>query len=76
MTLFEEKLAKENELIGQKLAEYLRSLNIPSVLNDAMNYSLAAGGKRLRPFLAVAVSQLLGKDREDRKSTRLNSSHT
>lgn len=64
MTLFEEKLAKENVLIEQKLTEYLEFLNIPSVLNDAMKYSLTAGGKRLRPFLAVAVSQLLGKDKE------------
>lgn len=64
MTLFEEKLAIESVLIEQKLAEYLKFLNIPSVLNDAMGYSLSAGGKRLRPFLAVAVSQLLQKDKD------------
>jgi geranylgeranyl diphosphate synthase type II len=29
-----------------------------------MKYSLSAGGKRIRPFLAVAVSQLLEKDKK------------
>ncbi|HRZ79084.1 MAG TPA: polyprenyl synthetase family protein [bacterium] len=64
MTLFEEKLAQENTIIERKLSEYLDALKIHSILSDAMKYSLSAGGKRLRPFLAVAVSQLLGKDRE------------
>lgn len=32
---------------------------------DAMNYSVEAGGKRLRPVLSVAVSRLLGGKDED-----------
>ncbi|HNW83010.1 MAG TPA: polyprenyl synthetase family protein [bacterium] len=64
MTLLEEKQKIETEYIEKKLFFYLDSLQIPAILNDAMKYSLSAGGKRVRPFLAVAVSQLLGKDKE------------
>ena len=64
MTLLEDKQKIETEYIEKKLFFYLDSLQIPAILNDAMKYSLSAGGKRVRPFLAVAVSQLLGKDKE------------
>lgn len=36
-----------------------------SILYDAMKYSLAAGGKRLRPVLALAVCELLGGNKND-----------
>ncbi|HQJ61374.1 MAG TPA: polyprenyl synthetase family protein, partial [bacterium] len=48
----------------KSLLFYLNSLKIPGLLRDAMEYSLSAGGKRLRPFLAIAVAGLLKKDRE------------
>jgi geranylgeranyl diphosphate synthase, type II len=35
----------------------------PSVLADAMAYSLLAGGKRLRPILCLAASDAVGGDR-------------
>ena len=53
-------MERERPLVEEKLFFYLESLRIPGVLHDAMHYSLSAGGKRIRPFLAVAVSQLLG----------------
>lgn len=58
-------LKREKLLVEEKLFFYLDSLKIPGVLHEAMHYSLSAGGKRLRPFLAVAVSQLLGQKKED-----------
>jgi len=59
-----ELLRREKPLIEQKLFFYLDSLEIPGVLHEAMHYSLSAGGKRLRPFLAIAVSGLLGIEKE------------
>ena len=57
-------LSKEKTFIEEKLFFYLDSLEISGVLYDSMKYSLSAGGKRLRPFLAVVVSQLLGHQKE------------
>ncbi len=62
--MLREMMERERPLIEEKLFFYLESLRIPGVLHDAMHYSLSAGGKRIRPFLAVAVSQLLGKEKE------------
>ncbi len=53
-----EKVDIENHLFS-----YLDKLQIEKVLHEAMLYSLKAGGKRLRPFLAVAVAGLLGKEK-------------
>ncbi|GAA5481357.1 polyprenyl synthetase family protein [Haloferula sargassicola] len=37
----------------------------PSSLHDAMRYSLFAGGKRLRPVLALAAAEACGGEKED-----------
>ena len=37
----------------------------PSVLHDAMRYSLLAGGKRLRPILCLASADAVGGNRAD-----------
>ncbi|OKP84212.1 polyprenyl synthetase [Paenibacillus sp. P3E] len=37
---------------------------VPGSLKDAMNYSLQAGGKRLRPLLVIAACEALGGSRE------------
>lgn len=50
--------------IEKSLLHYLDALKIEGVLGESMKYSLSAGGKRLRPFLAIAVAGLLKKDRE------------
>lgn len=39
-------------------------LFVPDNLNRAMNYSLMAGGKRLRPLLVIAAAESLGANRE------------
>jgi geranylgeranyl diphosphate synthase, type II len=50
--------------IEKSIRFYLDSLKIPEILHLSMEYSISAGGKRLRPFLAIAVAGLLKKDRE------------
>lgn len=37
----------------------------PPLIHEAMRYSLFAGGKRLRPILAIATGQLFGAREED-----------
>ena len=37
----------------------------PSIIHEAMRYSLFAGGKRLRPILAIATGQLFGAREDD-----------
>ncbi|SFA96832.1 MULTISPECIES: polyprenyl synthetase family protein [unclassified Bacillus (in: firmicutes)] len=48
------------------LEEFLRSsvqeLETPSILKDAMQYSLEAGGKRIRPLLLFATLKAFGKN--------------
>ncbi|WP_096434720.1 polyprenyl synthetase family protein [Alteribacter populi] len=41
--------------IERRLPLHLNSIKAPRVLKDAMNYSLQAGGKRLRPALLLAT---------------------
>ncbi len=38
--------------------------NVPGHLKEAMDYSLQAGGKRLRPLLVIAACEALGGSRE------------
>ncbi|MCZ8537962.1 polyprenyl synthetase family protein [Paenisporosarcina quisquiliarum] len=41
--------------IDQQLTKQIQSINAPDILKEAMNYSLAAGGKRVRPLFLLAV---------------------
>lgn len=55
-------LAKQKE-INERLETLLISdLSAHQKLFDAMNYSLSAGGKRIRPFLFLLILELWGKD--------------
>ena len=62
---FKEELQKYQELINDELSKYIRRDKCPEeVLNNSMEYSLMAGGKRLRPILVIAVYQLFKEDIE------------
>ncbi|MFM8392433.1 MAG: polyprenyl synthetase family protein, partial [Acidobacteriota bacterium] len=37
----------------------------PAIIHEAMRYSLFAGGKRLRPILAIATGQMFGAKEHD-----------
>ena len=57
--------AEYQQLVEGALSGQLASLGeIPEKLYEAMNYSLCAGGKRLRPVLLLAACDTLGGDVE------------
>lgn len=67
MSSFEEKMAEYVEFVEKKLEIYnnYSKENRPQAnLIDAMNYSLSAGGKRIRPVLVFAFCEALGADKE------------
>ncbi len=62
---FKEKLNKYQEIIDKELEKYLRKEKCPEeTLNNSMEYSLMAGGKRLRPILIIATYELFKEDIE------------
>ena len=63
---FKTQLEKWNLLVNDTLDDYLTISDGPgSNVYKAMKYSLMAGGKRLRPVLALAVCEMLGGDRNN-----------
>ncbi|WP_223066682.1 polyprenyl synthetase family protein [Paenibacillus caui] len=53
------------DLVNLELESFLPDeWNVPDTLRKAMDYSLTAGGKRLRPVLVVAAAESLGGSRE------------
>ena len=59
---FKEELEEYQNKINAELVKYLRKSNCPEkVLNDSMEYSLMAGGKRLRPILVMATFEIFEK---------------
>lgn len=62
---FKEQLKEYQEVINKELEKYLRKNDCPEkVLNTSMEYSLMAGGKRLRPILVLATYKLFDDDIE------------
>lgn len=67
MSSFNEKMAEYVEYAESELKKYnnYTEENKPQVnLIDAMNYSLEAGGKRIRPVLVFAFCEALGAKKE------------
>ncbi|MDE6518967.1 MAG: polyprenyl synthetase family protein [Ruminococcus sp.] len=67
MSSFNEKMAEYVEYVESELKKYnnYAEENKPQVnLIDAMNYSLEAGGKRIRPVLVFAFCEALGAKKE------------
>lgn len=56
-------LKKQQDLVETALAQCLPMAK-PEKIYEAMNYSLLAGGKRLRPILCLATCELLGGTQE------------
>ena len=60
---FKEELKKYQEEINIELEKYLRKKDcLEGVLNESMEYSLMAGGKRLRPILVISTYRLFQND--------------
>ncbi len=58
-------LKDKKALVDSFLKSYFRRRLAPPALKDSMLYSLTAGGKRLRPILALASYEACGKDPKD-----------
>ena len=60
---FKAELKKYQIQIDQELEKYIRKHECPEKeLNSSMEYSLMAGGKRLRPILVLATYKLFKED--------------
>ena len=62
---FKTELAKDQEIVNSELKKYLRKQDCKErILNEAMEYSLMAGGKRLRPILVLETFKLFNENLE------------
>ena len=62
---FKAELKKYQDIINEELEKYLRKQACPErTLNESMEYSLMAGGKRLRPILVLATYRLFNENLE------------
>lgn len=61
---FKEELNKKIDIINNALEEYLAP-KYPEKIYEAMNYSVSAGGKRLRPVLLLSACEAMGGDIKD-----------
>ena len=62
---FKEELKLYQQIINNELKKYLRKQECPEeLLNESMEYSLMAGGKRLRPILVISTYKLFKDDFE------------
>lgn len=56
---FKEELSKYQQVINLELEKYIKKEDCPeSILNSSVEYSLLAGGKRLRPILVMATYKI------------------
>lgn len=60
---FKVQLKKYQEQVNNELERYSGKKDVPEkILNNSMEYSLMAGGKRLRPILVIATYEIFGKN--------------
>ena len=63
---FNAYLKERAKLVEKNLSKYISKIeNAPKILTDAMDYSLQAGGKRVRPILIMATAEAFGKKAAD-----------
>ncbi len=63
---FKQNLKKYQDIVNRELEKYLKKEECPEkILNNSMEYSLMAGGKRLRPILVLATYELFRQDFEE-----------
>lgn len=61
---FNKELSYKMNLIEESLKKYTEK-KYPNIIYDAMNYSLFAGGKRIRPILMLSACEAVGGDIKD-----------
>ncbi|MFZ5644069.1 MAG: polyprenyl synthetase family protein [Bacillota bacterium] len=63
---FRKELNERAIIVNGALESYLPSYNdYPGIIHEAIRYSIFAGGKRLRPALALAGAEILGGNARD-----------
>lgn len=62
---FTGQLKEKQDIVNDYLKEMLQIKGAPDRIVEAMKYSLMAGGKRIRPILAMAVCNGLGGNERD-----------
>lgn len=62
---FSDELKLKQKLINNYLENLFVSTQAPKSILDSMNYSLLAGGKRIRPILVISIYESLGGKAED-----------
>jgi geranylgeranyl diphosphate synthase type II len=63
--VLKEKLASYQQCVERGIEKYLPAASTrPQRLHAAMRYSMEAGGKRIRPVLLIAASELFPSDRD------------
>lgn len=62
---FDKILKEKQESINANLKSFIPEKGIPKEIYQAMNYSLLAGGKRIRPVLLLTVCEALGGDSKE-----------
>lgn len=63
---FKQSLKEKSNYIERMLIEYMpKEEGYQSTIMEAMNYSLKAGGKRLRPILTLEACKIVGGDEKD-----------
>lgn len=63
--VFKDELKKYQDIVNKELEKYIERQECPEkVLNESVEYSLMAGGKRLRPILVLATYKLFDDNYE------------
>lgn len=62
---FKEELTKYQQIVNSELKKYIKKEECPErILNSSVEYSLLAGGKRLRPILVMATYKIFSDNYE------------
>lgn len=59
------ELKSYQDIVDKKIIELINIYDAPESILEAMKYSLLAGGKRIRPILAISVCKALGGSLEE-----------
>lgn len=64
--IFSKKYDNHVETVNSALEKYLNQKEVPQkIIYEAMQYSLISGGKRVRPVLCLAVSEIFNGNSQD-----------
>lgn len=62
---FKQMLKEKQQLINSRLNTLIKTNDVPSILQQAMEYSVDAGGKRIRPILTLSIAEALNGNTDD-----------